>query len=214
MTHHHNTVSSVQTTSTANTSNPKHFDQDHHSIGRSRASSTAALRSERSRSASNASISSTTVYCDSASIQQQHSYPNQTSNDHNESSVTTNANTSLIRSSETLHHPVTPSRVSQPTLSSNVSSTTSPNVQQLNLMHPTPQQRLTIERLLQIPPESVQSRNPKLHELLVQLRRQYMWQAVTTPITSVDRVPNNVHPLEKMKQEDAMVFSSDRKSVV
>lgn len=83
--------------------------------------------------------------------------------------------------------------------------------QSLNLMNPTtPQQRITIEKLLLIPPESVQSRNSKLYDLLIQLRRQYLWQAVTTPIvtTNVNDKDGAMHPLERMKQEDAMVFAS------
>ncbi|KAG2393265.1 hypothetical protein C9374_006796 [Naegleria lovaniensis] len=96
--------------------------------------------------------------------------------------------------------------------SQSAATTTTP--QSLNLMNPTtPQQRITIEKLLLIPPESVQSRNPKLYDLLIQLRRQYLWQAVTTPVvTTTTTATNNkdcgMHPLEKMKQEDAMVFAS------
>ncbi|EFC49623.1 hypothetical protein NAEGRDRAFT_78116 [Naegleria gruberi] len=205
MTHNNTVVQSTSTTTTNTTtsSNSKHYEGELINT-RSRASSNVR-NSERSRSVSNASVSSTTI-----------SYPNQTSNNNEHQYEAPVSSSTNLTQPESLHHHQQqtvspPSRACQPTLS----NTTSSNVQQLNLMHPTPQQRLTIERLLQIPPESVQSRNPKLYDLLVQLRRQYMWQAVTTPITTttttaaVDKSSTtNAHPLEKMKQEDAMVFSS------
>ncbi|KAL9651812.1 hypothetical protein ABK040_014457 [Willaertia magna] len=96
------------------------------------------------------------------------------------------------------------SEIIQSSNNDNLSNASSSNINQPKIEQ-TPlgaNSNITIEKLLLIPPELIQNKNPRLYSLLKQLRDQFMFQVLTNPLPL-----NNDHPFEKMKQDDSRVFA-------